>query len=174
VAAWPAPRRGANLPTPGPPNSSWCATVVTALRKVRSDYNVPPGRVVDATVVAAPGVPPHVYAQEAGLIGALTRTTLAVAESAPPGAAAQEVLAGERRWWSRSPGSSTWEGTRQAGQGVGRPRAASSPPARAARQPGVHRTALPPRWSTPSATRSGPGPSGTRQLAAKLDALGAS
>ena len=94
TAAWPAPRRGANLADAGAAEFELVRGVVAALRKVRADYNVPPGRTVDATVVAAPGVPPHVYAQEAGLVGALTRTSITVAEVAPGGAAAQEVLAG--------------------------------------------------------------------------------
>jgi valyl-tRNA synthetase len=88
------PRRRANLADAGAAEFELVRDVVTALRKVRSDYNVPPGRQVEATVVAAPGVPPHVYAQEAALIGALTRTAVTVTETAPAGAAAQEVLAG--------------------------------------------------------------------------------
>ena len=55
---------------PSCPHALRKCQVVSALRQVRSDYGVPPGREVDATVVAADGVPPHVYAQEAGLIGA--------------------------------------------------------------------------------------------------------
>ena len=68
--------------------------MVDAVRQVRADYNVPPGRQVEATVVAAASVPVHVYAQEAALVGALTRATVAVAEAAPAGAAAHALLAG--------------------------------------------------------------------------------
>ena len=94
VAAWPEPRRGANLADAGAAEFELVRNVVSALRQLRSDYQVPPGRTVDATVVAGSGVPPHVYASEAALIGALTRATVAVAEAAPGGAAAHAVLEG--------------------------------------------------------------------------------
>jgi valyl-tRNA synthetase len=94
AAEWPRPRARANLVDAGAAEFELVRAVVDALRQLRSDYNVPPGRVVDATVVAAAGVPPHVYAQEAALVGGLTRANVAVAEAAPAGAAAHAVLAG--------------------------------------------------------------------------------
>jgi valyl-tRNA synthetase len=94
AAAWPAPRRGANLADSGAAEFELVRAVVDAVRQVRADYNVPPGRVVDVAVVAAEGVPPHVYAQEAALVGALTRTTVRVVDAAPAGAAAHALLGG--------------------------------------------------------------------------------
>ena len=94
TAAWPRPRAHANLADVGAAEFELVRAVVVALRQVRADYNVPPGRTVDATVVAPEGVPPHVYASEAALIGALTRTTVTVAEAAPGGPAAHAVLEG--------------------------------------------------------------------------------
>jgi valyl-tRNA synthetase len=94
TAAWPRPRAHANLADAGAAEFELVRAAVSAVRQLRADYNVPPGRVVDATVVAGAGVPPHVYAQEAGLMGALTRATVTVAESAPGGAAAHAVLEG--------------------------------------------------------------------------------
>ena len=94
TAAWPRPRPHANLADSGAAEFELVRAGVDAVRQVRADYNVPPGRIVDATVVAAAGVPPHVYAQEAALVGALTRATVTVADSAPAGAAAHALLAG--------------------------------------------------------------------------------
>jgi valyl-tRNA synthetase len=94
IAAWPRPRARANLADSGAAEFELLRTVIDAVRQVRADYNVPPGRQVEATVVAPAGVPPHVYAQEAALVGALTRATVTVADAPPPGAAAHVVLAG--------------------------------------------------------------------------------
>ena len=94
TASWPAPRRGANLADSGAAEFELVRAVVDAIRKVRADYNVPPGRMVDVAVVAAEGVPPHVYEQEASLVGALTRTGVRILDAAPAGAAAHELLAG--------------------------------------------------------------------------------
>jgi valyl-tRNA synthetase len=94
TAAWPRPRHRANLADAGAAEFELVRAVVDAIRQVRADYNVPPGRAVDATVVAGAGVPPHVYAQEAALIGALTRAAVTVAEAAPAGAAAHALLGG--------------------------------------------------------------------------------
>jgi valyl-tRNA synthetase len=73
TAAWPRPRAHANLADSGAAEFELVRAVVVAVRQLRADYNVPPGRVVDVTVVAPEGVPPHVYASEAALVGALTR-----------------------------------------------------------------------------------------------------
>jgi len=94
TAPWPRPRPRANLADSGAAEFELVRAVVDAIRQVRADYAVPPGRMVDATVVAGAGVPPHVYAQEAALVGALTRATVTVADASPAGTAARVLLGG--------------------------------------------------------------------------------
>ena len=68
---------------------------VGAIRQVRADYAVAPGRTVDATLVAPAGSAVHaVLADEAALVGRLTRTQVTVAGAAPAGAAAHALLDG--------------------------------------------------------------------------------
>jgi valyl-tRNA synthetase len=67
--------------------------VIGAIRQLRSDYNVPPGRQLDATVISGNGAR-RVFVEEAALIGRMARVTLTVAEAAPAGAAATAVLPG--------------------------------------------------------------------------------
>jgi valyl-tRNA synthetase len=174
TAAWPAPRRGANLADSGAAEFELVRAVVDAIRKVRADYNVPPARVVDVAVVAAEGVPPHVYAQEASLVGALTRTSVRLVDAAPAGGRRRTSCSpAAPRWSCRSPGSST--STRSATSSARSWNSSTSSSARSAGGSGTRasRRARRPPSSRPSATRSGPGPSGASQLAAKIAALGA-
>ncbi|MEO8562673.1 MAG: valine--tRNA ligase [bacterium] len=67
--------------------------IVEAMRRVRSEYGVPPGKLIDAFVVAAPHVR-RVLAEESTLVGRLARTSLTFVDAAPPGAAANVILAG--------------------------------------------------------------------------------
>ena len=64
---------------------------VTALRQVRAEYNVPPGQVVDAVLVA-PAARVADFGTLATIAGTLGRATMHVAASAPDGAAAQALL----------------------------------------------------------------------------------
>ena len=66
---------------------------VNALRQLRGEYNITPGKQLSAIVVPAPNAR-TVLTAEAGLIGRLTKCTVAVAAAAPTGeAAAHQVLA---------------------------------------------------------------------------------
>jgi len=67
--------------------------IVEAMRRVRSEYAIPPGKMIDAFVVAAP-IWRQMLADEFSLIARLARTQLALAEGAPAGPAANVVLAG--------------------------------------------------------------------------------
>ncbi len=67
--------------------------IVEAMRRVRSEYAIPPGKMIDAFVVAAP-IWRQMLADEFSLIARLARTQLALADAAPAGAAANVVLAG--------------------------------------------------------------------------------
>jgi valyl-tRNA synthetase len=67
--------------------------IVEAMRRVRSEYAIPPGKMIDAFVVAAP-IWRQMLADEFSLITRLARTQLTLADAAPAGAAANVVLAG--------------------------------------------------------------------------------
>jgi len=66
---------------------------VDALRQLRGEYNITPGKQLSAIVVPAPNAR-SVLAAEAALIGRLTKCTVSVADAAPTGeTAAHQVLA---------------------------------------------------------------------------------
>jgi valyl-tRNA synthetase len=67
--------------------------VVEALRRVRSEYAVPPNRMVDALVVTA-HANRAMLAEESALVARLARTTLTVTDAAPGGAAANVIIPG--------------------------------------------------------------------------------
>ena len=67
--------------------------IVDAMRRVRSEYNVPPSQAIDAFVVAAPGVQ-QTLESESTLLMRLTKTSLAAVERAPAGPAANVILSG--------------------------------------------------------------------------------
>jgi valyl-tRNA synthetase len=67
--------------------------VVFALRQIRADYNLPPGKPIDAVIVAAPAVA-ATYRGVSGTIERLTRATVRVADRAPTEVAAHAVLSG--------------------------------------------------------------------------------
>ena len=67
---------------------------VGAVRQIRSDYNVAPGKQVDAVLAAANGAGAgRVLEEERTLIGRLTRSAVTVG-AAPTAPAAQKLLAG--------------------------------------------------------------------------------
>ncbi|MEO8624569.1 MAG: class I tRNA ligase family protein, partial [bacterium] len=67
--------------------------IVEAIRRVRSEYAVAPGKMIDAFIIAAPAS--HaMLGEEFPLVARLARTQLSLVESAPEGAAANVVLAG--------------------------------------------------------------------------------
>jgi valyl-tRNA synthetase len=63
---------------------------VGALRQIRAEYAVPPGKSIEAFAISANGV----FTEEAGVVERLSRVSLRVATDAPQGAAAHVVLAG--------------------------------------------------------------------------------
>ena len=90
VARWPERRR--EVPAGGG-EFERVRAVVSAVRQVRSDYNLAPGRTIDVRVVPAAGAR-DVLEGEAALIGRLARCELTVASDAGPEAAAHVLLAG--------------------------------------------------------------------------------
>jgi valyl-tRNA synthetase len=67
--------------------------VVEAMRRVRAEYNVPPGKMIDAFVVASPDVR-QMLDDEFTLLSRLSKTALAFVESAPEDPGASVILPG--------------------------------------------------------------------------------
>ena len=67
--------------------------IVEQMRRVRSEYGLPPGKLIDAYVVTTPAVR-SVLEQEEPLLSKLARTTLAFVDVAPDGAATNVILSG--------------------------------------------------------------------------------
>jgi valyl-tRNA synthetase len=67
--------------------------IVEAMRRVRSEYAIPPGKLIDAFVVAQP-IWRQMLDEEFSLVGRLARTALAFVEWAPEGPGANIILAG--------------------------------------------------------------------------------
>ena len=65
---------------------------VNAIRRLRGDYAIAPGKVLDAVIVPADGAA-MIFAAEADLVGRLARARVTVGGRAPAGAAAHAVLA---------------------------------------------------------------------------------
>jgi valyl-tRNA synthetase len=63
---------------------------VSAVRQIRSDYALPPGKPVDATIRS--GGNSAVFSQHSGLIGQLARASVTVADSVAGAGAAHSVL----------------------------------------------------------------------------------
>jgi valyl-tRNA synthetase len=89
-ASW--PRRLA-IAASGAADFDLVRDAVSALRQLRGEYNINPGKVLPAIVVPSPNAR-AVFAAEASLIGRLAKATVALADAAPTGeAAAHQVLA---------------------------------------------------------------------------------
>jgi valyl-tRNA synthetase len=72
---------------------------VGALRQIRAEYAVPPGKSIEAIAVAGNGAAAtrdigRVFREEASVVERLSRASLRIAEVAPAGAAAHAVLTG--------------------------------------------------------------------------------
>jgi len=81
------------IATDGAADFELVRAAVAGVRQVRSDYAVPPSAWVEATIVAAPHTR-ALFDDEAALVGRLARSHVAVADTAPSGAAAHVVLGG--------------------------------------------------------------------------------
>jgi valyl-tRNA synthetase len=90
TARWP---RRTNLRGAGADDFERVRESVSALRQLRGEYNITPGKQLAALVIPTPNARP-VFAAEATLIGRLTKCTVTLADAAPTGeAAAHQVLA---------------------------------------------------------------------------------
>ncbi len=91
VAAWPKQERRADLGQEA--GFDRVRNAVTALRQIRSDYNLAPGRTVDAVIIAD-GEARTTYGEERALVGRLARANVTVSDRAPEEAAAHALLPG--------------------------------------------------------------------------------
>jgi len=67
---------------------------VSAIRQLRGEYNIAPGKVLEAIIVPAPGAR-AILETESALIGRLARCTISLADAAPTGVAAAHQLLGD-------------------------------------------------------------------------------
>ena len=91
-AAWPVARAG-DVSVRAAEQFGWVQDMIVALRGVRSEYAVPPGKKIDAVYVAR-GDRRLVLEAEGALVARIARTTLSFAEAVPDGAAATVILTG--------------------------------------------------------------------------------
>ena len=92
TTSWPATRGEATAPAAAA-QFEMVKETVEAMRRVRSEYNVTPGKMVDAAVVANASWRETLEA-EAPLVARLARTALVFVDAAPRGAAANVILQG--------------------------------------------------------------------------------
>ena len=65
---------------------------MSAIRQIRAEYNVAPGKMVNAVLIGADARASAVLAGESDVIGRLARATIATSAQAPVGAAAHALL----------------------------------------------------------------------------------
>jgi valyl-tRNA synthetase len=92
LASWPAASEGTEVSVAAG-QFALIQHIVEAMRRVRSEYGVPPGKMIEAFVVAAP-MWRQMLDEEFSLVGRLARTSLAFVEWAPAGPAANAILPG--------------------------------------------------------------------------------
>jgi len=91
TAAW--PRDAGWAAEAGATEFEGVRDAVSVVRQIRSDYNIPPGSVVEVRIVPAPGSKfSATYESEADLIGRLARATVTVGVAEAEGAAAHAIL----------------------------------------------------------------------------------
>ncbi len=89
TAAWPT-RRG--IDSKRATEFELAREAVTAIRQVRADYNIPPGKTIEAVLVGANASARTILTEESALIGRLARANVSVSASPLSGAAAHVLL----------------------------------------------------------------------------------
>jgi len=87
-AAWPAP----GAPRARASQFEIARAAVSAIRQIRAEYNVTPGKMVEAVVIGRDAPARAVLAEESALIGRLARAAITASDAAPTGAAAHVLL----------------------------------------------------------------------------------
>ena len=88
-ASWPSARGGDTVPGR---EFELVRESVIAVRQLRAEYNVPPGRVVTGVLVGATAEARAVLQQESALIGHLARARFSVADTPPAGTYAHALM----------------------------------------------------------------------------------
>jgi len=89
-AEWPQPRKALAAHAQRAQEFELVREAVGALRQIRAEYAVPPGKSIEAFAISGNGV----FREEASVVERLSRVSLRVAQAAPSGAAAHAVLGG--------------------------------------------------------------------------------
>jgi len=89
-AQWPRARKELAAHTRRAQEFELVREAVGALRQIRAEYAVPPGKSIEAFAISGNGV----FSEEAGVVERLSRVSLRTTNAAPAGAAAHAVLAG--------------------------------------------------------------------------------
>lgn len=97
TAPWPRPREVSLAGRRSAQEFELVREAVGALRQIRAEYAVPPGKSIEAIAVAGNGAATardigRVFREEATVVERLSRASLRIAETAPTGAAAHAVL----------------------------------------------------------------------------------
>jgi valyl-tRNA synthetase len=87
-ASWPA----AGAPRARAQEFEIARAAVSAIRQIRAEYNVPPGKMIEAVLIGRGERAALVLAEERDLIGRLARATVVTNTQAPAGAAAHALL----------------------------------------------------------------------------------
>jgi valyl-tRNA synthetase len=90
IAPWPIPHARSSDETGSMASFDVVREAVSAVRRIRSDYAVAPGKVIDAFVQSRTSSP--LFAQHAGLIGQLARASVKVGDAPAGAGAAHSVL----------------------------------------------------------------------------------
>jgi valyl-tRNA synthetase len=88
TARWPGP---SGVAGPGASEFELAREAVSALRQLRGEYGIAPGKVLTAIVIPAPNAS-AVFTSESALIGRLARCAVSLGDTAPPGEAAAHQL----------------------------------------------------------------------------------
>jgi valyl-tRNA synthetase len=91
-AAWPRVRVEHASPREGERHFEIVRAAVSAIRQIRAEYNVTPGKMVDAVVVSRDDGTRAMLDEESAVIGKLARATVTASSAAPEGAAAHALL----------------------------------------------------------------------------------
>jgi valyl-tRNA synthetase len=90
IAPWPLPHARSSDEKGSMARFDLLRAAVSAVRRIRSDYAVAPGKVIDAFVQSRASSP--LFAQHAGLIGQLARASVKVGDAPAGAGAAHSVL----------------------------------------------------------------------------------
>ncbi|MFL5584573.1 MAG: valine--tRNA ligase [Gemmatimonadaceae bacterium] len=90
IAPWPIPYPDSSAARAAMSQFDLVRDAVKAVRKIRSDYAIPPGKVIDVMIESRPNAP--LFGEHAALIGRLSRTTVTIGANVTSSGAAHALL----------------------------------------------------------------------------------